>query len=215
MVPEPSQGDLRVNERSVKVRDMARTAGSHSDITGPRIDAAARDLIARHGFAAVSMRQIAAEVGVQAGALYNYVPDKQSLLQRIMLRHMEELLAEADALSAKGPLPQLEEFVRFHIAQNQTRADEVFIAYMELRNLTPENFAAVETLRRRYEGKLEAILKDGAAAGVFAVPDTAVATRALIAMLNGVNTWFRDAGALSLGDVQAIYWDMVRKAVSA
>ena len=34
----------------------------------------------RHGYAAVSMRQIAAEVGVQAGALYAYTPDKQALL---------------------------------------------------------------------------------------------------------------------------------------
>ncbi|MFT5345991.1 MAG: AcrR family transcriptional regulator, partial [Dinoroseobacter sp.] len=42
---------------------MARKLGSHSDITGPRVTAAATRLIARHGFAAVSMRQIAGEVG--------------------------------------------------------------------------------------------------------------------------------------------------------
>ena len=51
---------------------MARKTGSHSEITGPRIRSAARTLFARHGFAAVSMRQIAAAVGVQAGALYLY-----------------------------------------------------------------------------------------------------------------------------------------------
>ena len=48
---------------------MARTQGSHSDITGPRVREAALHLFARHGYAAVSMRKIAAEVGVQAGAL--------------------------------------------------------------------------------------------------------------------------------------------------
>ena len=36
---------------------------------------------------------------------------------------------------------------------------------------------------------------------------------ALIAMLTGVNTWFREDGRLSLDEVQALYWDMVRKAV--
>ena len=40
---------------------MARKQGSHSDITGPRVREAALRLIAQHGFAAVSMRQIAAE----------------------------------------------------------------------------------------------------------------------------------------------------------
>ncbi|NBT31879.1 MAG: TetR/AcrR family transcriptional regulator, partial [Rhodobacteraceae bacterium] len=74
---------------------MARKQGSHSEITGPKVRDAALKLIARHGYAAVSMRQIAAEVGVQAGALYNYTPDKQSLLQDLMRSHMEELLAAA------------------------------------------------------------------------------------------------------------------------
>ena len=63
---------------------MARTTGSHSDITGPRVRAAALRLFAAGGYAAVSMRAIAAEVGVQAGALYNYTPDKQSLLFDLM-----------------------------------------------------------------------------------------------------------------------------------
>ena len=43
---------------------MARKTGSHSDITGPKVRAAAERLFARHGYAAVSMRQIAAEVGL-------------------------------------------------------------------------------------------------------------------------------------------------------
>src|SRR6056297_1655019 len=72
---------------------MARTQGSHSDITGPRIRAAALSLFARHGYAAVSMRQIAGEVGVQAGALYNYTPDKQTLLFALMKAHMDDLMA--------------------------------------------------------------------------------------------------------------------------
>lgn len=194
---------------------MARTAGSHSDITGPRIEEAALRLIARHGFAAVSMRKIAAEVGVQAGALYNYIPDKQTLLLRLMLAHMEDLLDAAQGLTKHDPLERLEEFVRFHIDQNRHRSDAVFVAYMELRNLTEENHAHVERLRRDYEGRLEDILKAGSDAGVFDVPDTRITTRALIAMLNGVNTWFREGGPLSLDEVQNIYWDMTRKAVSA
>lgn len=194
---------------------MARTAGSHSDITGPRIEAAAASLIARHGFAAVSMRKIAAEVGVQAGALYNYTPDKQSLLARMMIRHMEDLIAAYDEPEGATPLQRLEYLVRFQIDQNRERANQVFIAYMELRNLTPENFSRIEDLRRAYEAKLETILRDGMAEGVFAVQDVKIATRALIAMLNGLNTWFRDGGPLSLDEVQDIYWDMALKTVAA
>ena len=195
---------------------MARTAGSHSDITGPRIRAAALQLFAQHGFAAVSMRQIAGEVGVQAGALYNYTPDKQSLLFDLMQRHMEGLLAEvASRVMGDTPTDRLHSFVRFHIGYHIDRPDEVFIAYMELRSLSPENFARIETQRRRYEDVLEAILQDGVVQGAFSVPDTKIATLGLIAMLNGVNTWYRAGGRLSQTEVEGIYWDMARQAVGA
>ncbi|MEP4037273.1 TetR/AcrR family transcriptional regulator [Pseudophaeobacter sp.] len=195
---------------------MARTQGSHSDITGPRIRSAALQLFARHGYAAVSMRQIAKEVGVQAGALYNYIPDKQSLLHSLMEGHMRELLAAWQAVDETGDaLARLERFVRFHIGFHMQRPDAVFIAYMELRNLSDENFAVIETLRRSYEDALEAVMKQGVEAGQFTLPDTKIATLAVIAMLNGVMTWYRIGGRLSLDEVESVYWDMVRKSVTA
>ena len=176
---------------------------------------AALHLFAQHGYAAVSMRQIAKSVGVQAGALYNYTTDKQSLMFDLMKGHMDELL------SARANLPppdtaeaQLESFTRFHIAFHLDRPEAVFISYMELRNLSPENFAVIEGLRRAYEGELEDILQRGHDAGVFQVPDTKITTLAIIAMLTGVNTWYRFGGRLSQSEVETTYWDMVRKAVT-
>ncbi|MFD1912819.1 TetR/AcrR family transcriptional regulator [Halodurantibacterium flavum] len=195
---------------------MARKSGSHAEITGPRVRAAALRLFARQGYAAVSMRSLAAEVGVQAGALYAYTPDKQSLLFDLLKAHMDELLAAwAEAPKGADPLARLEAFTRFHIRFNLERADAVFISYMELRNLEPANFRAIEALRGSYEAELEAILQAGQDEGVFAVPDTKLATLALIAMLTGVTTWYREGGRLSRSDVGQIYWDMVRKAVGA
>lgn len=195
---------------------MARTQGSHSGITGPRVRKAALTLFARHGYAAVSMRQIAAEVGLQAGALYNYTADKQSLLFDLMKEHLDDLLAAWGAEPRTAdPMQALERFTRFHIRFHSARPDEVFIAYMELRNLGPENFARIEALRSAYERQLETILREGVEAGLFAVAEPKVTAMALIAMLTGVNTWFRSGGRLSLDDVEALYWDMVRRTVSA
>ncbi|GAW33550.1 fatty acid metabolism regulator protein [Roseovarius sp. A-2] len=195
---------------------MARTQGSHSDITGPRIRAAALSLFARHGYAAVSMRQIAGEVGVQAGALYNYTPDKQTLLFDLMRTHMEDLLEawDAEAPQRGGAMAQLEAFTRFHIRFNILRAEAVFVSYMELRNLGPENFEVIEGLRRDYETRLEAILRTGAQDGIMAVSEPRIASMALIAMLTGVNTWYRESGRLSLTQVEAVHWDMVRRSVT-
>ena len=195
---------------------MARKSGSHSSITGPAVRRAAIRLIARHGYAAVSMRQIAAEVGVQAGALYLYTPDKQTLLFDIMRAHLENLLAAWEAENKpEDPLARLEHFCRFHIIYHLERVDEVFISYMELRNLEPENFRRIEALRRRYEQALEEILCAGQKAGLFRVPDCRLSTMGIIAMLTGVTTWYREGGRLSRERIADIYWDMVRGTVGA
>ena len=195
---------------------MARKTGSHSETTGPLVREAALRLIARHGYAAVSMRQIAAEVGVQAGALYLYTPDKQSLLFDLMRGHMEDLLAAwASEKGGATSLDRLEIFCRFHIRYHLERPDLVFIAYMELRNLEPENFAVIEGMRRQYEHELEDILREGNRDGTFRLPDAKVTRMALIAMLTGVNTWYREGGRLSRERVERIYWNLVRRAVGA
>ncbi len=162
------------------------------------------------------MRQIAAEVGVQAGALYLYTPDKQALLFDLLDSHMRDLIAAYDAEGlAPDPLARMAHFVRFHIGRNLDHPAAVFLSYMELRNLTPENFAAIEALRRAYEDRLSNILAAGQAAHLFSVADVRLATMAIIAMLNGVNTWFRDGGRLSRIEVEEIHWAMIRKALAA
>lgn len=194
---------------------MARKQGSHSDITGPKVQQTALRLIADRGFAAVSMRQIAAEVGVQAGALYNYTPDKQSLLFDLMQGHMADLLQALEAADLQGDaLTRLEGFTRFHIRFHLPRPDQVFVSYMELRNLSPDNFIVIEKMRREYEIALERILQAGEAEGVFRVADTRIATMAIIAMLTGLSHWFRDDGRLGMAEIEAIYWDLVRKSVA-
>ena len=128
---------------------------------------------------------------------------------------MQDLLSSYDDLTHfYDPQDALRQFVGYHIRFHLQRSDEVFIAYMELRNLIPSNFAEIEALRRQYENSLESILRNGHQTGKFEVIDTKIATLAVIALLNGVNTWYRCGGRLSLDEVEQVYWDMVRKAVA-
>lgn len=203
-----------MNDCSYNTGCMARKSGSHSEITRPRIRNAALRLFARHGYAAVSMRQIAAEVGVQAGAIYLYFEDKQALLFELMNTHMDDLLAAWEAAEAPGnPLDRLRTFTHFHISYHVERPEDVFIAYMELRSLTPENFAVIETKRRAYERVLEDILREGSAEGAIEIDDVRITTMAIIAMLTGVNTWYREGGRLPREQLDEMYWSMVRRMI--
>lgn len=195
---------------------MARKAGSHAEITGPAIQNAAVRLFSRSGYAAVSMREIAAEVGVRAGALYLYTPDKQTLLFDLMRAHLETLQdAWKKAKSGDTPMERLKVFVEFHVDYHFDLRDEVFISYMELRNLSDENFRIIQKLRRSYENELQEILSDGLQAGDFRFEDVRVTTMALLAMLLGYLTWFRGDGRLGKEDIRRIHWDLAREMVGA
>ncbi len=194
--------------------EARRQNRSKGQETAARVRKAALKLFANAGYAAVSMREIAASVGVQPGALYNHFPTKQDILKDLMLTHMAELLNAWEASILPSAVDPLEHFVRFHIRHHLERADEVFISYMELRNLEPANFALVEAERRRYEAVLKDILENGIRSGDYAVDDARVATRGIIAMLTGIPTWYRSDGQLSQDNIETLYLTMVRKAVS-
>jgi len=131
-----------------------------------------------------------------------------------MKSHMEEVVRERPKPEQRAAQQErLKDFALFHIRFHLERADAVFIAYMELRNLTDSNFAEIEMLRRQYEDELEDILRAGIECGAFELEDTKIAARAIIAMLNGINTWYRVSGKLILDDVKSIYWKMLRKMV--
>ncbi|MDG0986166.1 MAG: TetR/AcrR family transcriptional regulator [Paracoccaceae bacterium] len=194
---------------------MARTSGSYAKLTKPKISEIALHLFAERGYAAVSMRQIASKVGLQAGALYNYFPDKQTILADLLINHMENLLQTWH----KQKLPQkpdklLEFFVDFHIEYHLNRPEEVFIAYMELRNLNPDNFLKIEKLRNKYERILSEILTVGVNKNLFSCENTKVTSLAIIGMLKEVHTWYKKGGKISVPEMKSIYREIVLKAVT-
>ena len=193
---------------------MARKTGSHSEITGPKIRQAALELFARQGFAAVTMRQIAGAVGVQAGAIYNYTSDKQALLFDLLDGHMVDLLSKWSVeLVPVDPIAALDHFVAFHLDFHIKRPELVFISYMELRNLTELNFKSIVDKRRIYEKIIYNLILNGVGSGDFWVPDPKITSLALIALLTGPVDWFREDGRLTRDELTRQYCALTRQAL--
>ncbi|CCE05960.1 putative transcriptional regulatory protein, TetR family [Bradyrhizobium sp. STM 3843] len=194
---------------------MARTIGSHGPTTMEAIRKAGLRLIFEHGYAAMSLRQLAAEVGIQPGSLYNHISTKQELLFDLVQDHMNTLLRalEQALRDRQGPAERLRTFVTFHLTYHMTRKREVFIANSELRSLEPKNYAAIVALRSTYEQRLADILADGVAEGVFEVVDIQVATFAILALLTGLCNWYRPGGRLTREAIIAAHEKLVLSGV--
>jgi AcrR family transcriptional regulator len=210
---------------------VGRTTGSDGVRTEQLIRKTAIELIAKHGFEAMTLRQLAEQVGIQPGSVYRYFPSKGKLLAQLQIEHLEFLLArwseEAQSLNS-SVLTQLEVFVDFHIRYHTLRRQEVFVANMELRSLEPEDYKQVVSLRRRYEKILQNILLEGVSQGLFRVgapnrisPASATSkgaarlseimatSFALLAMLTGVGTWFNESGRMAKQDLIVLYTQLV------
>jgi AcrR family transcriptional regulator len=194
---------------------MARTAGSLGEKTQAAILAAALNLFARHGYEAVSMRKIAADVGVQAAALYRYFPTKEELLFTLLDLHLRDLTKSWDAArpTSHDATAQLAAFVAHHLGFHIERRPATHVANMDLRSLTKDRLSAILKLRGAYEKELRVILRDGVEQGMFAIDDAGLAAMAILQMISGVIVWFRPDGKLSVEDVTKIYLAMTMRLV--
>jgi AcrR family transcriptional regulator len=191
---------------------MGRIAGSNGQRTAAAIRRAGLRLIHRRGFEAMSLRELAAEVGIQAASLYNHIRTKQDLLFDLIREHLEALLTQTDAALDKAPpdgTERLRAFIAHHVLYHLEKKQEVFIANFELRALEPQHYATIVTMRRAYEGKLIALLDVGVAAGEFEIRDTRITAYAILAMLTGACTWYKPEGRLTKAEVVELHTDMV------
>src|SRR6056297_239008 len=95
---------------------MGRKTGSMAETTRPRIRAAAARLFAEAGYDAVTMRQIGADAGLCAGALYRCLPDKESLAAELPAEAVEERDRALDGAAEGTPIEALEGVTRAYLA---------------------------------------------------------------------------------------------------
>ena len=67
-----------------------------------RILSAAADLVARHGFTAVSMEDIGDAVGITASAIYRHYDSKSAVLVAMLDRVVDKLLSDAQEIASGG-----------------------------------------------------------------------------------------------------------------
>ena len=194
---------------------MGRPAGVKGADTMRAIRKAAIARIARDGFEAMNLRDLASDVNLRVGSLYNHVPHKQEfladLLEGIMLELLQDLQQRMNGLA--DPVDRLLQFVRFHIEWHTARRDETFIGNMELRSLSPEQYQRVVAYRKAYEAHVRGILGDGVRAGAWQLEDTRITTLALLSLLTGVSAWYRQGGRLGQEKLIRVYQGLALRLV--
>ncbi len=166
------------------------TSESKQALTRERILDAALRRFSRYGYRKTSMAEIARDLGVVKGALYYHVPGgKQELLDAVVSREEERLLARMVAAAERAPDPA---------AALRAVIEEKLLVLRELRELLGlrrelgEEFAALVLSKEREFSRRERelfvrLLRTGMEQGVFRpIPLLDTAVRALQAMVRSL-----------------------------
>lgn len=116
----------------------------------------AMTLFAEKGFGQVSMRELAAHVGLTAGSLYHHFPSKQDLLYDLIEELYEELqatLEQGRRARAQGR-PVLPCLIGAHWQLQAERPMQFRLAERDFCCLSIEQQARLGALRERYEAGL-------------------------------------------------------------
>lgn len=161
-----------------------------------RILAAAARLFREHGYAAVTLRAIAAQAGMQGGSLYHHFRGKEEIVGAVLDLGIERVHQAVEAALAAQPRDagidrSIHAAAAAHLEALLTHSDFTSANVRIFGQVPPAVREGNKAVRRAYE-KLWAGLLDVAADRQLLRPDVdrRLARRALIGALNATLEWF-------------------------
>jgi AcrR family transcriptional regulator len=178
-------------------------------VTADAVLDAALTLFAERGYHGTAVSQIAASLGIRTPSLYNHMRSKQELLEAIIGRTVDGVLADfrtaVDEVS--DPAERLRRAVRVYALRHATHRREALVANRDTASLPEPARTRVRQQERSHERAVRGIIADGVAAGDFRVESPALASFAILEMCLSIARWFRDDGARTAGQVADEYAD--------
>lgn len=174
------------------------------------LDAAAQ-VIRQKGFHGASMSDIAALVNLQKASLYHHVSSKQDILLALLERALG-LLTEHIAAIASLELPadkKLRRMIAAYLKALADNSDLSAVLLFEHRSLDKKSHARHVPQRDKFEGLWRGVLNDGVRTKLFDCPDTGMAVRALMGVMNWSLTWYHPNGDKSIEQIADEYADLL------
>ena len=170
---------------------MARTVNRavHAVRREAFVDAAER-LIRARGYEQTSIQDVLDAVDASRGAFYHYFASKEALLEAVVERIADAVMANLSPIAADPELPALEKLQRVFAAANRWKAERRELMLALLRAWFSDDNAIVrERLRRAARARLGPVLTDivrqGAAEGAFRVTSPDHSAAVLLVILDG------------------------------
>jgi len=182
-------------------RGAERTSDSKSERTRRRIVRAAAEAFRRHGFASVTLNDIAGLAGLQAGSLYYHFDSKEEIVEEVLevglarsFRGVREAVAALG--SSVSPIVKLRAAIVAHLRSLLTESDFA-AANLRIFSQLPEPIRTRHLAQQRHYGAYwKELLEEAEAVGAIRSDwNLSLVRMLLFGAMNWSVEWFHDDGA--------------------
>jgi AcrR family transcriptional regulator len=177
----------------------------------------AKKLFRERGYAAVGMRELAKEVGIEAPSIYNHYKSKDDLLREICFDIAEQFFREFDKAATVDDKPskKLKTVMKAHasVIANNLEASEVF--FNEWMFLEEPNLSNFKKLRHEYEMKFREIIDKGIKRDDFKKVNSKLVAFTIFSALNATYDLYRSNEELSKEEIAEEIANLLLKGLKA
>jgi TetR/AcrR family transcriptional regulator len=191
----------------------------NTEVRQQQIINAARILIFKYGSEHLTVKKIAAQVGISEAAIYRHFTSKKSILSFLMDHIEESLLADLAKEVTDGQpitIETIEKTIHNHFSAIDLRKGISFQVIAEIISLGDKslNKKAYQTISRYIQG-LKALLAGAVQSGsVRENLDLEAAATLFFGLIQGlVNIWSLSNSSLKLIDQYTLLWQVYREAI--
>lgn len=168
---------------------------------------AAAQVFRQKGFHGASMNDIAEVASLKKASLYHHVSSKQEILLEILDRALQLLLEQISSITNQN-IPadkKLRLMIRAYLQILVENIDLATVLLFEHRSLERRQHARHIPNRDKFESLWKDVIAEGVKSRLFKCDNPALATRALLGIMNWTITWYRADGELSIEEIADQY----------
>ncbi|KRP54510.1 TetR/AcrR family transcriptional regulator [Pseudomonas poae] len=149
----------------------------------------ALELFKERSFSQVSMRELAAHVGISPGAIYHHVESKEALLFELLMELYQALLSQVERVNKRKlpPAQRLTTLIEYHLRLHENMTGHFKLAVMDVGCLSPPMEEQVRRLRKAYESEMLSLV--GQLSHEPGGPLREGALKAILPLLNSLPAW--------------------------
>lgn len=168
-------------------------------------------LFKNKGYEATSMRDIAAELGIEAASLYHHIKSKEEILTAIcfdMANRFVTALKEVNDIYFNAE-ERLRMAIQFHVQISCDYLDETAVFLNEWRSLPEPSLSEFKKMRDSYEKQFRIIVKDGETEDIFDNVDEKFAALTILSSVNWIHQWYKADGSMNPSQISKKLADII------